>query len=341
MKTGFLRRLFPPTRVKVAVTGAGALYLAALLVIGVMSYATANNLLFLVFSAMLALLLVSGVIGRLVLAGLELELILPARVFARTPAEARIRVRNLKRRSPSFSLELAGSQPGKSGDFAFLRRPVYFPVVPGGAVLDAPVEVVFPGRGPSSRNTVYLSSGFPFGLIRRRNPVELACDVLVLPAISPVPAADVAAARTAARRSAVGDFSGIRPASDSDDARHLDWKSTARTGAIHVREFSTLSNGEVEVIFDPRIPPGGEAGFEQDVERCASLCMQLSRERSAIRFSTGSAHAASSGVRAIYDILCLLAEVKPEVIGAAFTVVNGLQAGPETTNRVVIGAATQ
>src|SRR5579863_2887172 len=98
-------------RVRYRVTGGGILYFLALFLVGFTSFLTANNLLYLVFSAMLAILLVSGFLSRLMLSGLELELLLPEHVWARTAAPARVRLRNLRRITPSFSLELTG-QPG-------------------------------------------------------------------------------------------------------------------------------------------------------------------------------------------------------------------------------------
>ena len=62
----------------------------ALALTGAGAFLSGNNLLFLVFAAMMALLLVSGFISRLVLSGLELELLLPENVSARMPTAARI-----------------------------------------------------------------------------------------------------------------------------------------------------------------------------------------------------------------------------------------------------------
>ena len=59
---------------------------------------------------MMALLLVSGFISRLVLSGLELELLLPEHVSARMPTAARVRIRNLKWLTPSFSIELRAAR---------------------------------------------------------------------------------------------------------------------------------------------------------------------------------------------------------------------------------------
>src|SRR5271165_2852036 len=115
-------------RVRYRVTRGGMLFTAAVLLTGAGAFISANNLLFLVFSSMLALLLVSGFLSRLVLSGLELELLLPEHVSARVPTPARIRIRNLKRLTPSFSIELAGRRDPVTAMPSILKGPVYFPL---------------------------------------------------------------------------------------------------------------------------------------------------------------------------------------------------------------------
>src|SRR5580693_6743209 len=112
------------------VTRAGVAFTSSLLVIMVAALLSANNLLFLIVAAMLSTLLISGFISRLGIAGLEINLIVPDHISARRKVRAGIRIRNLKRVIPSFSIHLAGSK--ESGFDAIL----YFPVVPGGAVLE-------------------------------------------------------------------------------------------------------------------------------------------------------------------------------------------------------------
>ena len=135
-------------RVRYRITGGGILYFVALLLVGYTSFLTANNLLFLVFSAMLAILLVSGFLSRLMLSGLELELLLPEHVWARTASPARVRLRNLKRITPSFSLELTGQRNALSNSPPILTAPVYFPIIPGRTTVETPVDVTFPPSRP-------------------------------------------------------------------------------------------------------------------------------------------------------------------------------------------------
>src|SRR5207244_8725102 len=72
------------------VTQEGLIYLGIALLIGVAALNTGNNLLFIILSAMLAAIIVSGVASALVLRGLRLEPNLPEHVFARQAVMARI-----------------------------------------------------------------------------------------------------------------------------------------------------------------------------------------------------------------------------------------------------------
>ena len=129
------------------ITAGGLLFFAALLLVGFTSFLTGNNLLFLVFSSLLAILLVSGFVSRLMLSGLELELLVPEHVWARTPSPARIRLKHQKRLTPSFSLELSGQRSGMGNVPLFLCVSVYFPIVLGCTTVEAMVDVAFTPRG--------------------------------------------------------------------------------------------------------------------------------------------------------------------------------------------------
>ena len=145
-------RAFLGRGIRYRITRGGLLFLLALSLTGAGAFLTSNNLLFLVFSAMLALLVVSGFLGRLMLSGLELELLLPRHVAARAATDARVRLRNVKRLTPSFSIQLAGRRDPLTGLPPILSQPVYFPVLPGHRMLEAQVKVTFPHRGRHREN---------------------------------------------------------------------------------------------------------------------------------------------------------------------------------------------
>ena len=51
------------------------------------------------------------------------------------------------------------------------------------------------------------------------------------------------------------DFYRIRPYEVLESARHLDWKASAHTGTLQVREFAREQERTVEVFLDRNIPP--------------------------------------------------------------------------------------
>ncbi len=232
-------------RIRYRITGGGLLFFVALALVGTTSFLTANNLLFLVFSAMLATLLVSGFLSRLMLSGLELELLLPEHVWARTAAPARIRLRNLKRFTPSFSLELSGERNALNNSPPILTAPVYFPFIPGRTTVEADVNVTFPHRGRHKENVFVIATRFPFGFLRKSTTLALQRETIVYPGLQPFPGAHElldqvgSGEMEVAVRGSGKDFYRIRPYEAGDSARHMDWKSSAHTGVPHIREFSS------------------------------------------------------------------------------------------------------
>src|SRR5947209_20217305 len=94
--------------VKYGVRRGGFLFTLAVALIAGAAVASANNLLFLVVATMLSVLLISGLVSRLGLAGLELDFALPEHVSAGRSVAATLAVRNLKVWMPSFSVNVAG-----------------------------------------------------------------------------------------------------------------------------------------------------------------------------------------------------------------------------------------
>ncbi|MGA2716624.1 MAG: DUF58 domain-containing protein [Bryobacteraceae bacterium] len=307
-------------RVRYRVMRAGLLFMLALALTGAGAFLSGNNLLFLVFAAMMALLLVSGFISRLVLSGLELELLLPENVSARMPTAARIRIRNLKRLTPSFSIELAGQSDAAHDVPAILTNPVYFPMIPGRAVIEMPVTVVFPYRGRHKENIFSISTKFPFGFLRKSTRVALRRETIVYPALEPRPGTDILLDSLAGEletqtRGDGHDFYRVRPYEPQDNARHVDWKSTAHAGELQVREFTRDQQGVVEILFDRRIDPGQRQRFEELIEDCAYLAWRLADRDARIWFRSQRLALALPEEGDVYDLLKYLALVEPLVGG--------------------------
>lgn len=290
------------------ITRAGLAYTATLLVVALAAFLSANNLLFLILAAMLSTLLVSGFISRLGLAGLELDLVLPEHISARRKVRVSIRLKNLKPWIPSFSIHLAGA--AESGFDSIL----YFPVIPGGAVLEESVELYFAKRGAQRERSFQFSTRFPFGFSERRELVTARHDILVYPCLDPQPGfeallASVSGEMEALQRGRGHDFYRIRPYEALESARHVDWKATAHTGNLQVREFAREQDHRVVIYFDLDVPVESEHWFEAGVDCSAFLAFRLAERGAHVRFQTQGFDVTLPDEGDIYTILKYLALV--------------------------------
>ena len=292
------------------ITRAGLAFFATLAVVATAALLSANNLLFLILAAMLSTLLVSGFISKLGLAGLELDLVLPEHISARRKVRAGIRLKNLKTWIPSFSIHLEGA--AESG----LDSTLYFPVVPGAATLEESVDLYFPKRGAQRERSFRFSTRFPFGFAERRELVTARRDILVYPCLDPQPGfedllASLSGEMEALQRGLGHDFYRIRPYEALESARHVDWKATAHTGNLQVREFAREQERRVVIYFDLDLPIDREAWFEPTVECAAFLAFRLGERGTHLRFRTQELDVTLPEEGDIYTILRYLALVSP------------------------------
>ncbi|MFM2124146.1 MAG: hypothetical protein RL328_597 [Acidobacteriota bacterium] len=297
-------------RFRQRVTRFGMAYGVATALVGIAAFVSANNLLFLILAAMFATLMISGFVGRMSLAGLELDLLLPPHVSARSKVRAVVRLKNLKRWVPSFSVQLTFSrEPAGRAQSA-----LYFLFVAGGGSLEEPVELYFPMRGAHTERSFQFSTRFPFGFVQRREDVTIRHEVIVYPCLEPRQGfeallASVSEGLSARERGQGTDFYRIRPYDSNDSARSVDWKATAHTGELQVREFVREENRTVVIYLDLDVPAGSEAWFESAVECAAFLLFELSARQARIHFLTQTWDAADAD---IYTILKYLALVSPQ-----------------------------
>lgn len=292
------------------VTLGGALYMLAVLLVALAAFASTNNLLFLLLAAMIATLLISNFISRLGLAGLELDFQLPEHVSARRRVSGRVSIYNDKGWIPSFAIHLTGiPETGMS-------EPIYFPMIPGGATIRENVEVFFSRRGPHKENTFHFSTRFPFGFAERRVQVKLPREVLVYPCIDPQPGfeellATVEGDMETQFRGRGHDFYRIRPYDATESARHVDWKATAHTGDLQVREFAREQDPLVQIFLDLKVGGDQTAWFETAVDWCAFLAWRIAQAGSRLYFRTQRHDVRLPEDGDIYTILKYLAEVTP------------------------------
>jgi uncharacterized protein (DUF58 family) len=208
--------------------------LAVTVGLGLIAMNTGNNLLYLLESMVLALIVVSGVLSEQSVRGVRVAPLLPDEIYAGAPCTIGARVRNIKRRRPSYSIALDRPRTGE--------RLAYLPRLGPGEERLATWEETLPRRGRHTLSGVRVTTRFPFGLFVKASRATGAADVLVYPRRVPPPpvllrqAAGLGTA-PAGRRGRGHDLHDLRGYRSGDDPRLIHWRVTARTGALTVREL--------------------------------------------------------------------------------------------------------
>lgn len=316
-------------KVEYEVTREGLIFLAMIAVITVAALNTGNNLLFIILSCLLAAVLASGMLSRIVLRGLEIDLAIPDHIFAGQSVLARLRLENRKRLWPTFSVTISGRGVARSRRKrpaiptpSILSQDVYFPYIPRRFSTSQDVTLTFPKRGNYSQSSLRISTRFPFGFIRKTQTIPCARDVLVLPSVQPTRKffevlPQLGNELDSYLKGRSHDLYAIRDYQQNDSARHVDWKATARVRQLKVREFTREDERRMRLVFDPRVPdmqPETLERFEKAVHLCACLAWHFYETGATLSFATaGFESPMAPAGQALYPTLEKLALIEPTV----------------------------
>ena len=191
----------------------------------------------------------------------------------------------------------------------------YFPYIPAEAQLSAELELCFPRRGRYQQNSFGLATRFPFAFLTKTRRVPLSREILVYP---PVDTTDeffevlplIAGEFESFARGRGDDLYLIREYMPEDSARHVDWKATAKSGSLKVREFSREDERRLRLVFDnPGPGTVSEQAYENAVTAAASLGWHFAESNAELSFVAQGCRAEAD----IHDFLAYLATVDPQV----------------------------
>lgn len=339
-------------KVEYEFTREGFVYLIIIVIIAVAALNTGNNLLFIILASLLAGILVSGILSKIVLSELELEFVLPDHLFAERPMIAHVTLINLKWFFPSFSVIVsgrdvapvkrkktsrlsvrppaglaahgAGPRPLRdiTGPRQILGQPVYVPYIPPRSAVTQPVELTFPRRGRYTQEGFRVGTKFPFGLLGKAHDVSSRREIVVLPNVEPteefyeiLPL--LGGEIESFSRGQGHDLHAIRDYQESDTARHVDWKATAKVQQLKVREFTREDERRLVLVFDRRISGAEETAlekFERAVKLCACLAWHFYEIDAQMQFVTDEVETRMAPVgEIIYPVLETLALIDPRL----------------------------
>ena len=342
------------------ITTGGAIMLVLIAIVAFSAWNTANNLLFLVLSFMTAAMIVGFVAGGVCLKKLEIKMRFPETIFAGEETQILVNLANRKRLFPSYSIvaEVRGTEREESIAASDLRRLLpaaianrlakppllrraldYFVYVPGRTETESKTKHVFPNRGRFVIKDFELSTKFPLAFFRHRRRLPAReTELIVFPKLadldlglddSPLETGKI----VAIKRGSGQDLLALRDYQPNDDLRRIDWKATARTRHLIVREFSAEDDKKVTIFLDTFVPASDEAKltlrekldaeqkgenpvrserFEEAVSVAAALLSHFTEEQAEVRLIVGGAEGEFGiGSRHLHDSLKRLAILDP------------------------------
>ena len=306
-------RLWNDRRLRLSLTGLGMQYLLALLAVGAFSVNTGNNLLYLVFSMMLGLFLVSGILSRRALQGLKVSGLEEGNLFARVRGGIRLRLQDSGRgRIRGLELHLVMDDGTVEPGFLGVTGPADETLV----VLQARAG----RRGWTHLRTLEFRTRFPFGLLEKSRFVELDYSVLVLPHPR-TPPAQPASWRGEGHRTLAQEGTsspeGARPLRLGDAPSRVHWKRTAQRSQPWVRTFEEERPMGLHLRVDLTVWGPGRA-FERELERLSGAVLQARLQKREISLELQGAE----GIREVHGHSACwraLALAKPEGSGEGET----------------------
>jgi uncharacterized protein (DUF58 family) len=259
------------------------------LLLGFAAVNTGNNLLYLLVSALLGFMAVSGVLGRWNLARLSLRCVPPAEVYDGMPTLLGIELANRRRFLPICLLEV--TLQGES---------VLFPLVEPKTAQRKPLSITFHGRGPRPLPVLEVRSRFPINFFIRRMTLATAEPVLVFPFPRPCFEGSVSAPggerglRQDGRRGSDGEISRIGEYRGGEPLKLIHWKLSARHDQFKVKELSAATH--VPVILDLAALPG--ADLEERLRCACWLIGRLLRAGRPVGLRAGATEIAAASSRA-------------------------------------------
>lgn len=200
----------------------------------------------------------------------------------------------------------------------------YFPYVAAHSELKADLELRFAHRGRYRQDGFGLATRFPFAFLTKTRRLPLVREIVVYPRVEPADEFfEVLPLITGEFESFVRgrgyDLYRIREAMPEDSARHVDWKATAKSGSLKVREFSREDERKVRVVFDnPALGAVSAVAYEDAVALAASLSWHFANRNTEISFASQG----YGGQADIYQFLAHLAVVEP---GSSASAIEQLQ----------------
>ena len=230
---------------------------------------TGNNLLYLLVSALLGFMAVSGVLGKWNLSRVDVRYLPPEEIYDGRPTLIGVELVNRRRWLPIFLMEVVAAE-----------RALFFPLVDRRQGRQKSLELTLSGRGSRPLPGVMIRSRFPVNFFIRTQGLEMTQQVTVFPAPHPCPdlhqidPGGVQGARHNWQRGFEGDINRISDYQGGEPLKSIHWKLTARHDRLKVKELSAATRKPI--VLDLAGLPG--SNLEQRLRHASYLVTRWLRD---------------------------------------------------------------
>ena len=273
-------------------TREGGGFVFMVLGVGLGAINTGNNLLYLILAMCCSFIAVSGILSEMTLRAIQVQGRLPKFLYAEEPTPVPFTITNGKRTMPSYSLHLELG-PDPLGRFT-VDEPVYLFHLPPGASVQKTIRLTALRRGPLRIQHGRLVTRFPFGFFVKTKHLSLNLETLVFPPIRPVQLPEpneISSEGEGVLRQSGDQLYALREFRAGDPLASVHWKSSAKTGALRVKEFGGGGRHSFTIFLNLADPKSGqlvpEPILEERVIESASLAFHLIRRGDEVRLKTG------------------------------------------------------
>lgn len=314
----------PRPRHRALPTRAGLFLLGSPMILGLAAVSSANNLLFMLLGAVLATIVLSGVMSEANLRGLSVKARPSGPAYAGEPTTIEVTV-------------LAG--PGWRGRLGpsvrhglRFREVTHNRLIPWQRTAPWALDVIlprlegergrvvgprtFPARGPAPLLPGELSTEYPFGLLHKVDDAEPETTVLVRPRRVPVPpdlaepAGRIAEGEVSARRGSGLEIYGLREREERDALERIHALRSLALGKEVVLETAGVERPRAALGVVNQVGADPEA-FERTLELCQAMLLEWDRRGCAVGLAT-TTQSFAPGAASVDALLDHLAGLKLE-----------------------------
>jgi uncharacterized protein (DUF58 family) len=265
-------------RQDLTITLEGTLFIVVIMCVGLAAINTGANLLYLFFAAVASLLVLSGMMSRVNLRGIQARRRLPRLCVAGQTARVHLFIHNTKRFQHSYSLRVldmstAGAVSGACYCLRVRRKET--------ARLE--YGVTFHRRGRQRLEQISVSSLFPFGFLSKRVHTPCPAEILVYPRM--YPADEIIkeqilelGLREAPRKGHSASLYALRDYTAQDPARLIHWKASAKLETLVARETEAEDRRRISLILDNSVAAQQRRDLDDAFERAVSCAASTARD---------------------------------------------------------------